>query len=162
MRRFGLRGNQEAARVLVQAMYDAGPPHSAYPGKARAAMREQRVDERPLEIAGRRMHDHSGRFVDDDQMRILEADIKRDRLRFRLGGFGCGQPHGDDLAGADALCRVAQHLSAIGAAASDASIEYQLLEAAAGHIGQMALQGTVETIASVLGSDPDLDPLSAE
>ena len=60
-------------------------------------MRQQRVDERPLGIAGRRMHDHSGRLVDDDQMRILEADIERDRLRFRLGGFGFRQPHGDDL-----------------------------------------------------------------
>ena len=40
-----------------------------------------------------------GRLVDDDQMRILEADIERDRLRLRLGGFGFRQPHGDDLAG---------------------------------------------------------------
>ena len=97
MRRFGLRGNQEAARVLVEAMHDAGPPDAADPGEARAAMRQQRVDQRPLGIAGRRMHDHSGRLVDDDQMRILEADIERDRLRFRLGGFGFRQPYGDDL-----------------------------------------------------------------
>ena len=97
MRRFGLRGNQEAARVLVEAMHDAGPPDAADPGEARAAMRQQRVDKRPLGIAGSRMHDHSGRLVDDDQVRVLEADIERDRLRLRLGGFGFRQPYGNDL-----------------------------------------------------------------
>jgi len=107
------------------------------------------------------MHDHPGRLVNDDQMRILEADIERDRLRFRLGGFGFRQPHGNYLAGADALRRIAQNLSAAWAAAPDAAIKDQLLEAAARQIGQVALQGAVETVAGILGSDPDLDPLSA-
>ena len=45
----------------------------------------------PLGIAGRRMHHHAGRLVDDDQVRVLEADVERDRLRRRLGVFGLGQ-----------------------------------------------------------------------
>jgi len=59
------------------------------------------------------------------------------------------------------LRRIAQNLSAAWAAAPDAAIKDQLLEAAARQIGQVALQGAVETVAGILGSDPDLDPLSA-
>ena len=70
---------------------------------------KQRVDERAVRVAGRRMHDHAGRLVDDDQMRILEADVERDRLRRRLGGFGFGHGHDKILRRPDPLRRVAQH-----------------------------------------------------
>ena len=109
-----------------------GPPDAADPGEARAAMRQERVDERPLRVAGRRMHDHPRRLVDDDQVRVLEADVERDRLRLRLGGFGFRQEHGDDRAGSGARCRVAQHP----AAAFDAPVEDQLLQAAARQLRQ--------------------------
>ena len=69
-----------------------GPPDAADAGEARAAMRQQRVDQRAVRIAGRRVHDHPGRLVDHDQVRILEADIERDRLRDRHGVVGFGQP----------------------------------------------------------------------
>ena len=107
------------------------------------------------------MHDHPGRLVDYDQVRILEANVERDRLRLRLGGFGFRQEHGDGRAGVGALRRVAQHLAAIWAAALDAPVEDQLLQAAARQLRQKALQGAIQPATGILGGDPDLDPLSA-
>ena len=45
-------------------------------------MVKQRVDQRSVEIAGRRVDDEPGRLVDDEQMLVLENDLERDVLRF--------------------------------------------------------------------------------
>ena len=66
MRRVGLGDDQQAARVLVEAVHDARPRHAADAREARAAMGDQRVDERAGRIAGAGMHDEPGRLVDDD------------------------------------------------------------------------------------------------
>ena len=48
--------------------------------KARAAMVEQRVDQRAVGMAGGGMDDEAGRLVDDDQMLVLVDDVERDVL----------------------------------------------------------------------------------
>ena len=73
----GLGDNEEPGRVLVQPVDDAGTPDPADPRKARAAMADQRVDQRALGMAGRRMDDETGRFVDHDQVLVLEHDRER-------------------------------------------------------------------------------------
>ena len=69
LRDHGLRDHQQPARVLVQAMDDAGARHAG----ERRRMREQRVHQRAVRLAGARMHDQADRLVDDDQRRVLEA-----------------------------------------------------------------------------------------
>ena len=44
-------------------------------------MVEQGVDQGAVEIARRRVDDHPGRLVDDQQMLVLEDDLERDVLR---------------------------------------------------------------------------------
>ena len=47
-------------------MDDTRPPHPADAGEARPAMREQRIDQSAVRIAGRGMNDQAGGLVDND------------------------------------------------------------------------------------------------
>ena len=69
-----LGDDHQAAGVLVEPMHDAGSADPADAGQARAAMGQQRVDERAVGISGGRMDNHARRLVDDDQVCILKAD----------------------------------------------------------------------------------------
>ena len=51
-------------------------------------MVKQRIDQRPVEIAGGRVDDEAGRLVDDQQMLVLEDDRQRDVLRLIVRRFG--------------------------------------------------------------------------
>ena len=74
-----LRHHEQPARVLVEAMDDAGARHA---GKRRR-VREQRVEQRAVGLAGARMHHQSGRLVDHDQRGVLVHDLERHALRLR-------------------------------------------------------------------------------
>src|SRR3546814_14502375 len=76
-----LRGDDQAARILVDAVDDAGPRDAADARKLSRAMVEQRVDERAVEIARGGVDDHAGGLVDDDQMLILPGDDEIEVLR---------------------------------------------------------------------------------
>ena len=65
-----------------------GRAHAADAGEAVAAMGEQRVDQRPVGIAGRRMDDEPRRLVDHDDVLVLVDDVERHRLRLGLVGDG--------------------------------------------------------------------------
>ena len=80
MRGIGLGGDEQAGRLLVEPVHDAGADHTADTGQARRAVMEQCVDERARRHAGAGMHDHPGRLVDDDQIVILMDDIERNGL----------------------------------------------------------------------------------
>ena len=54
-------------------------------------MMEQGVDQRLVRIPGRGVHHHACRLVDHDQVIVLEHDIERNVLRFRMQRFGRGQ-----------------------------------------------------------------------
>ena len=118
-------------------------------------MGEQRVDQRAFRVARRRVDDHAGRLVDDDQMRVLEADHQRDRLGRRRGLLRLGQSDQDPGAGGGALRRVAQGF----AAALDPAVEDQLLQPGARQLRQLALQGAIEPDPGILGRNRDRDAL---
>ena len=71
-----------------------GPHHAADPGQARAAMGDERVDQRPGVVAGGGVDDEPRRLVDDDQVVVLVDHVERDRFPCRLGGLG--RRHVDD------------------------------------------------------------------
>ena len=87
--RFGcLCGHHHATRILVETVDNAGTLFTADTCQAFAAMVDQRIDQRPVRVARRRVCDHPRRFVDDDDVIIFEKDIQRDILRLR-SGLGC-------------------------------------------------------------------------
>ncbi len=61
-----------------------GRADAADAGETRAAMGDQRVDERAVRMAGARMHDEAGRLVDDDQRVVLVENVERDGFAFGL------------------------------------------------------------------------------
>ena len=78
--------HHQAGRVLVEAVDDARTPHAADAGERRAAMMDERVDQRARPVAGAGMHHETRRLVDDDQMFVLEHDGERNILALRLRG----------------------------------------------------------------------------
>ena len=62
----------------------ATPP---MPVELLAAMGDQRVDQRAVGIAGRRMDDKARRLLDDDEVLVLVNHSKRDVLALRRGGL---------------------------------------------------------------------------
>ena len=73
--------DQQAGRVLVNAVDDARAQFAADAGKAVAAVVHQRVHERPAPMASRWMDDKPLRLVDHDHVRILIYDVQRDVFR---------------------------------------------------------------------------------
>jgi hypothetical protein len=89
----GLGDQNDAARIPIEPMYDAGPRFAAngtelikMPGKG------AREGTRPMPT--RRMHDHRRRFVHRDQMLVLVQDIEGDV--FGIGARGAQRKHVDD------------------------------------------------------------------
>ena len=79
-----LRRHHQPGGVLVEPVHDARPPDPADPGKAGAAMGDQRIDQGSRFMTGGRMHHEPPRLVDDDDVVILVDDIERDILAGRL------------------------------------------------------------------------------
>ena len=66
---------------------------------------EQRVDQGPARVAGRRMDDHPGWLVEHHDIRILEEDAQRQRLGFWRGSGRRGDIDRELLARADRRAR---------------------------------------------------------
>src|SRR5262245_61491838 len=89
----GLGNDEDAARVLVETMHDAWARHAADARarhaadarEARPAMGDERIDQSAVDIAGTRMHDEAGRFVDYDDGIVLVDHIERNFLSLRMG-----------------------------------------------------------------------------
>jgi hypothetical protein len=96
VRHVRLRDDQQPARVLVETVHDPGPPHAANAGKALPAVGNERVDQCPARVARRRVHDHAGGLVDNDEVAILMGDGEA-RI-FRLRRRRLGRWHGNDIA----------------------------------------------------------------
>ena len=88
MRLLGLRGDHEARRVLVDAMHDARPEFPANARQRIPAMGNQRIHQRAITIARRRMHNKARLLVDDDDVLVFKDDVERNvfALRFRIHG----------------------------------------------------------------------------
>ena len=93
--------------VLVEPVHDARAPDAADPGQARAAMGDQRVDQRAGLVAGGGMHHEPPGLVDDDDVVVLVDDIERDILAGGLGGDGFRHVDCDRIAGGDMISGVA-------------------------------------------------------
>ena len=116
MRGVRLGDDQEPARILVDPVHDAGTHIAVDAGKAPAAVMQQGVDQRPVRVPRRRMHNHPARLVDHKKVLVLETHVQRDILRRRfdrtklrlsdadacirrkLIAFGQGAPSGVDPA----------------------------------------------------------------
>ncbi len=90
MRCVRLGDDEEAGGALVETVHDAGPLDAADPGKARAAVGDESVDERAGGVSGGGVHDEMGRLVDDDEVLVLVDDVKVDLLGRWRGGRGFG------------------------------------------------------------------------
>ena len=86
VRKVVLGRDNEAGRVLIDAVDDAGALFPADAGQGVAAVGQQRVDERAVRVAGGRVDDKPLGLIDDDHVRVLIADLQRDGLR-RNGRF---------------------------------------------------------------------------
>ena len=121
-----LRDEDDARRVAVEPVDDAGAQHAADAGEI-GAVREDRVDERAGRVAGRRMHRHAGRLVDDEHVGVLEQDVERDVLGDRGRFFGRRDIDAHALAGIEPQ----RCLRAV-AFEQDVALVDQLLHAGAG------------------------------
>src|SRR5690606_28758551 len=62
------------------------------------AVRDERIDQRPAGMARRRVDDHAGGFIDDDEIAVLMNDREVCVFRLRLGRLGRRYRHGIVLA----------------------------------------------------------------
>jgi hypothetical protein len=78
VRFFRAGDDQEPRRVPVEAVDDSRPLGLL---PARHRVPEEPVDERAARVASRRVDDDPGRFVDDQQVLVLEGDAQIELLR---------------------------------------------------------------------------------
>ena len=69
-------------------------------------MGDQRIDERPLRVAGAGMHHEARRLVDDDQRVVLIDDVERDILRLERCGYRRRKLEREAVARFDPICDV--------------------------------------------------------
>ena len=96
--------DDQPAGILVDAVDDARTRDAADPRQLPRAMVQQRVDQRAVKVAARRMHDQPRRLVDDDQVFVLERDDEVDVLRHGFGRGG-GRQRDEQAFAARNLCR---------------------------------------------------------
>jgi hypothetical protein len=82
-----LCGNYESRRASVEAMDDAGTSHAADPAEI-GTMVEQCIDQRPRGMRRRGVDDHVGRFIDHDEILVLEHNIDGNVFGLGLSGLG--------------------------------------------------------------------------
>ena len=88
MRGIGFGDDEQARGVLVQSMHDAGPLDAANAGKTASAMGDERINERPGSMSGRRMHDEPRRLIYHDQIIVFIDDGERNVLAPNVRFFG--------------------------------------------------------------------------
>jgi len=147
-----LGDDENAARVLVETVDDAGATHAADARERRTAMVKQRVDERAGPVARARMDDETDRFVDHDQIVVLVKDRQVDRLGFRFSRSWLRHAEADDGARHQLRLRLVHRL----AVDMNFTGANQRLDAAAGQIGAgLRRQPLVE--AHACGIFPDME-----
>src|SRR5438270_336063 len=104
MRRVVLRDHHHAARVFVEPVDDSGTKLAANSAEI-AHVKQKRVDERAVGVAGGGMDHHSGRFVDDHKIAVFKKNRERNLLRLGGGGGGNGDVDGGVLPMRDAYRR---------------------------------------------------------
>ena len=126
--------HQQPARVAVEAMDDARPLDAGDPAVVGSPPGEQRVDQRAVAVAGRRVDDEPGRLVDDQQVVVLVDDLDRDR---RVGLEVARDLGRRDLEDHGSAARRSGWPAGGGPASSRAAVGDQLLDVAARQAGRV-------------------------
>ena len=124
------RDHETAARFFVQAVNDAGSLFAANPGKA-CAMMEQRVHDRVRSIASPRMNNEPRRFVDNEQIAVLEKKLERNFFGLRVDLFQLRFNQPNDIASVDGVARLGRVPLQLNIARPD-----QSLQTSPGKLGQ--------------------------
>jgi len=125
-------GDDEAARgVFVQAVDDAGALDTADAGELAFAMVKEGIDQGAVGISRSRVNDHAMRFVQDDEVIVLENDVQWDILGAGDIRHSLGDDDGD---GVTLFHRVAR-LRRL-AVDKNVLLADQRLDAGAGEVGQ--------------------------
>ena len=145
VRKVVFRCDEQTGRVLVDAVHDAGPPLPADAGETVTAVGEQGVDERAVLVAGRRVHDHAARLVDDDEVVVLIHHVQRQILRHERRGRGVRQRDDKRVTGCGLIvflhgCAVFRH----------GPLREQPLGGAARELGQSARKESVDPLGALL------------
>lgn len=99
-----LGNDKRAAGFFVEPMHDAGPFLSA-DRREILAMGQERVDQRMRLMTRPRMHNEPSRFVENEEIAVLEKDLERHRLGLRIALFNLGFAHFDNVAGVNGVAR---------------------------------------------------------
>lgn len=89
-------GDDAAGGILVEAVHDPGAFHAADARELSLAMMEEGVDQGPVRIPGRGMHDEAGRLVGHNEVRVFVDDLEGDVLGENFAGF-CGRDFDADF-----------------------------------------------------------------
>ena len=100
---FGFGRDHDARRILIQPMHNAGAFFPANAGQFIPRMGQQRIDQRAILIARRRVHDEPRGLVQNDQVGILMKNAQRNVLRLGQGRDGGGDFQGVKRAHANGL-----------------------------------------------------------
>ena len=98
MSRIGLGNEQQPARILINAVDNAGADNAVYPRKVALAMPQKCVDEGALIVTRRGVNDHALRLIDHEQVAVLIHYIKRDILCPDRKLLRLGHGEADDIA----------------------------------------------------------------
>src|SRR5579859_322677 len=171
MGRVVARGDDQAARPLVEPVHDARPllPAGGRPGAPKA---EQGVDQGAAVVARRRMHDHPGRLVDHDDVLVLIHDVEVDGLGGRGAGTRGRHLELDHVAGRHVVGGARRHPvdhdpalldQAEGRRAADAfrMLGEKTVEPRRGHVGRQAVRGFRIRYPSANSTTPTLTAESA-
>ena len=142
MRAVVLGDDEQARRILVEPVDDAGPLDPADARQAVAAMGDERIHERAGFVTGGRMHHEPGRLVDDDEVIVLVDDVERDRFAQWLGRDGRGKVEQHRCPSGKLLVRI----EGGGAVHGHSPVPDQRLEAAARKIAPRRCQRPVEPL----------------
>ena len=100
--RFG--HNDDPRGIFIKTVDQTGPCPAADSGEI-MTMGEEGMDQGSGVMTGRGVHHQTGRFVQDNDRRILIQDIQRDGFRDEFKGFRGGNTTDQVVAGADLVVR---------------------------------------------------------
>ena len=104
MRPIVLRHNHQARRAPIEAVHDART-HLAADSAEVVDLMEQRMDQGALRMPAGGMHDHAGRLVHDNDIRVLIDDVEFVIFRLRNRADRGGDFNGDRVALSDNAVR---------------------------------------------------------
>lgn len=138
----------------IQTVHDTRPSLAADATQV-FDMMQQGVDERALAVPRGRMDHHAGRFVDDNDVRIVIDDRQWEGLRLRRRRFGRRNLQRDQLAFSDDRTGAADFATHVGEPLPD-----QTLNLRACMVRDLSGEDMIEPLAAVLGRDQKMNEVA--